>query len=113
MTLLTRMQSSKTDKFVYLFSKFLLYCMALDIEGLGPDYVINTIDEIQPRYVLLLPVRDVLTRIHRLWSQVLTNFVVPQVPLMPLKDRKLAVVGLTRLLTRSNSMMQEPNVQQW
>ncbi|KAJ7695191.1 importin alpha re-exporter [Mycena rosella] len=97
MTLLTRMQSTKTDKFVYLFSKFLLYCMALDIEGLGPDYVIDTIDGIQPR----------------LWSQVLTNFVAPQVPLMPQKDRKLAVVGLTRLLTRSRSMMQEPNVQLW
>ncbi|KAJ7077918.1 CAS/CSE protein [Mycena belliarum] len=97
MTLLTRMQSSKTDKFVYLFSKFLLYCMALDIESLGPDYVIETIDGIQPR----------------LWSQILTNFVVPQVPLMPQKDRKLAVVGLTRLLTRSRAMIQEPNVQLW
>ncbi|KAJ6474605.1 CAS/CSE protein [Mycena vitilis] len=97
MTLLTRMQSSKTDKFVYLFAKFLLYCMALNIEGLGPDYVIETIDEIQPR----------------LWSQIMTNFVVPQVPLMPQKDRKLAVVGLTRLMTRSSSMMQEPNVQLW
>ncbi|KAJ7180497.1 CAS/CSE protein [Mycena filopes] len=97
MTLLTRMQSSKTDKFVYLFAKFLLYCMALNIEGLGPDYVIETIEEIQPR----------------LWSQILTNFVVPQVPLMPHKDRKLAVVGLIRLVTRSSSMMQEPNVQLW
>lgn len=51
MTLLTRMQSSKTDKFVYLFAKFLLYCCALNVEGFGPDYVIETIDEIQPRYV--------------------------------------------------------------
>ncbi|KAJ7126549.1 CAS/CSE protein [Mycena crocata] len=97
MTLLTRMQSSKTDKFVYLFAKFLLFCMALDIEGLGPDYVINTIDEIQPR----------------LWSQILTNFVVPQLPLMPQKDRKLAIVGFTRLLTQSRNMLQEPNVQIW
>jgi len=97
MTLLTRMQSSKTDKFVYLFAKFLLFCCALNVEGLGPDYVIETIDEIQPR----------------LWSQIMTNFVVPQVPLMPQKDRKLAVVGYTRLLTRSSSMMQEPNVQLW
>ncbi|KAF8216328.1 importin alpha re-exporter [Mycena galopus ATCC 62051] len=97
MTLLTRMQSSKTDKFVYLLAKFLLYCCALNVEGFGPDYVIETIDEIQPR----------------LWSQIMTNFVVPQVPLMPQKDRKLAIVGYTRLLTRSSSMMQEPNVQLW
>jgi exportin-2 (importin alpha re-exporter) len=39
--------------------------------------------------------------------------VVPQVPLMPQKDRKLVVVGYTRLLTRSSGMMQEPNVQLW
>ncbi|KAJ6518618.1 CAS/CSE protein [Mycena sanguinolenta] len=97
MTLLTRMQSSKTDKFVYLLAKFLLYCCALNVEGFGPDYVIETIDDIQPR----------------LWTQIMTNFVVPQVPLMPQKDRKLAIVGYTRLLTRSSSMMQEPNVQLW
>ncbi|KAF7370763.1 Importin N-terminal domain-containing protein [Mycena sanguinolenta] len=97
MTLLTRMQSSKTDKFVYLLAKFLLHCCALNVEGFGPDYVIETIDDIQPR----------------LWTQIMTNFVVPQVPLMPQKDRKLAIVGYTRLLTRSSSMMQEPNVQLW
>ncbi|KAJ7224424.1 CAS/CSE protein [Mycena pura] len=97
MTLLTRMQSSKTDKFVYLFARFLLYCMAVNVEGLGPDYVITTVEEIQPR----------------LWFQLLTNFVMPQVPLMPIKDRKLAVVGFTRLLTRSTCMIQEPNVQLW
>ncbi|KAJ6581319.1 CAS/CSE protein [Mycena capillaripes] len=95
--ILMRLQTSKTDKFAYLFAKFLLYCMALNVEGLGPDYVLETIEDVQPR----------------LWSQLFTSFVVPQIPLMPQKDRKLAVVGFTRLLTRSNIMMQEPNVQLW
>lgn len=49
MTLLTRMQTSKTDKFVYLFSQFLLFCMAVNVEGLSADYVIETVEEIQPQ----------------------------------------------------------------
>ncbi|CAK5267603.1 unnamed protein product [Mycena citricolor] len=97
MTLLTRLQTSKTDKFVYLCAKFLLYCMALDIDGLGPDYVIRPIEEIQPK----------------LWSTIMTQFVLPQIPLMPQKDRKLAIVGAIRLVMRSNAMLQEPSVQPW
>ncbi|RDB24273.1 Importin alpha re-exporter [Hypsizygus marmoreus] len=97
MTLLTRMQTSKTDKFVYLFTKFLLFTMAVNVEGLSPDYVIGTVEEIQ----------------QQLWSQILLNFVVPQIPLLPTKDRKLAVVGVTRLLTQSTFMMRDPSVQAW
>lgn len=49
MTLLTRLQTSKTDKFVYLFARFLLFTMAVNVDGLTPDYVIGTIEEIQPQ----------------------------------------------------------------
>jgi len=49
MTLLTRMQTSKTDKYVYLFSHFLLFTMAIDVNGLGPDYVISAVEDIQPQ----------------------------------------------------------------
>lgn len=49
----------------------------------------------------------------RLWSQILVNFVNPQVPKMPVKDRKLAVIGLTRMLTESKYMTQEPAIQAW
>ncbi|GLB42771.1 putative importin alpha re-exporter [Lyophyllum shimeji] len=96
-TLLTRMQTSKTDKYVHLFTRFFLYTMALNVEGLTPDYVIGTVEEIQPN----------------LWSQILLNFVVPQVPKLPTKDRKLAVVGVTRLLTQSSFMMQQPTMSAW
>jgi len=51
MTLLTRMQTSKTVTYEYLFARFILYCMALDLDGLGPDYVISVIEEIQPQSV--------------------------------------------------------------
>jgi exportin-2 (importin alpha re-exporter) len=97
MTLLTRMQTSKTDKYVYLFSYFLLFTMAINVDGLGPDYVISAIEEIQPR----------------LWSQILVNFIVPQVPMMPHKDRKVAAVGLIRMLTQSTIMLTPPSAQSW
>lgn len=32
---------------------------------------------------------------------------------MPTKDRKVAAVGLTRLLTQSQVMLREPAVAQW
>jgi len=97
MTLLTRMQTSKTDKFVYLFALFLLFVMALNLDGLSPDYVIGTVEEIQPQ----------------LWAQILGNFIIPQIPKIPHKDRKVVVVGLTRMLTQSAFMLQEPCVRVW
>ncbi|KAG6872821.1 hypothetical protein C0995_006303 [Termitomyces sp. Mi166 len=97
MTLLTRMQTSKTDKYVHLFTKFFLFTMAINVDGLSPDYVIGTIEEIQPG----------------LWSQILVNFIVPQVAKMPTKERKLAVVGVTRLLTQSIFMIQQPSAAAW
>ncbi|OAX36460.1 Cse1-domain-containing protein [Rhizopogon vinicolor AM-OR11-026] len=97
MTLLTRMQTSKTDKYVYLFSHFLLFSMAIDVDGLGPDYVISALEEIQPQ----------------LWSQILGNFIIPQVPKMPHKDRKIAAVGLIRMLTQSVTMLTPPSAQSW
>ena len=51
MTLLTRMQTSKTESYVYLFMRFILYTMAINVEGLSPDYIIGTIEEIQPQQV--------------------------------------------------------------
>lgn len=52
LTLLTRMHTSKTDKFVYLFSNFILYCMAIPVDGLTPDFTIGTVEEIQSGYVI-------------------------------------------------------------
>ena len=49
--LLTRMHANKTDKFVYLFSKFFLYTMAVNVEGLTPDSIISIVEEIQPQFV--------------------------------------------------------------
>jgi exportin-2 (importin alpha re-exporter) len=49
MTLFTRMQSSKTETYTYLFSRFLLYIFAVNVEGLSPDMLISTVEGIQPQ----------------------------------------------------------------
>lgn len=49
MSLLTRMHTSKTDKYIYLFSKFVLFSMAVNVEGLDPDFLIRPLEEIQPK----------------------------------------------------------------
>jgi exportin-2 (importin alpha re-exporter) len=51
MTLLTRMQQNKTNSYVYYFVYFFLYMLAINVDGLTPDYLIQTVDEIQPGYV--------------------------------------------------------------
>ncbi|THH29169.1 hypothetical protein EUX98_g5041 [Antrodiella citrinella] len=71
--LLTRMQTSKTDKYVYLFVYFITFAMAINVSGLTPDFVIGVFESIQPQ----------------LWSQVLKNFIIPQAPQMLPKDRKV------------------------
>ena len=47
MTLLTRMQQNKTNNYVYYFVYFLLYLLAINADGITPDYLILTVDEIQ------------------------------------------------------------------
>ena len=49
----------------------------------------------------------------RLWSQILTNFIIPEAPKSPPKERKVVIVGLTRLLSQCSLMLQEPRVQSW
>ena len=49
----------------------------------------------------------------RLWSQIVTNFVIPQISQLAVKDRKVAAVGLTRLLTQSTYSLKDPNVKAW
>jgi len=115
MTLLTRMQQNKTNTYVYYFTYFLLYMLAINVNGLTPDYLIQTVDEIQPGYDLDCHVSftELIIPPRRLWSQIVANFVVPQVGQLVVKDRKVATVGLTRLLTQSTLSLKDPNVKTW
>ena len=49
----------------------------------------------------------------RLWGQLLTNFIIPEAPKSPPKERKVVIVGLTRLLTQCSLMAQQPLAQEW
>ena len=51
MTLLTRMQTSKTDKFIYLFTYYLTFAIAINAAGLSPDYLVGVVESIQPGWV--------------------------------------------------------------
>lgn len=114
-TLLTRMQTSKTDTYVYCFVYFVLYTMAINVEGLTPDVIPDAVEGVQPGYVhsSLSTPRCMLIWSIRLWSQILTNFVIPQIPKMRIKDKKLTAIGVTRLLTQSTVMLSEPSVRLW
>jgi exportin-2 (importin alpha re-exporter) len=45
------MQQNKTNSYVYYFVYFLLYMLAVNVDDLTPDYLIQTVEEIQPGYV--------------------------------------------------------------
>ena len=47
-TLLTRMQTSKTGQFVYYFVYYLTFCLAINVNGLTPDYIVGEFESIQP-----------------------------------------------------------------
>jgi len=48
MSLLTRLQGNRTDKFASLFAYFVLYVVAIEVEGVTPEYVMGTVEAAQP-----------------------------------------------------------------
>ncbi|KAG8928760.1 importin-alpha export receptor [Tulasnella sp. 417] len=85
----SRLQTLKTDKFTYSVSYWILYTMALPIDGLGPDTVIEAVESVQTG----------------IWSALFGNVVLPEVSKTRPLDRKTVAVGLTRLLTESRVML--------
>lgn len=47
--LLTRLQGSKTDKFVQGLIKLICFACSIEKEGLSPDIVIAMLDGVQPQ----------------------------------------------------------------
>jgi exportin-2 (importin alpha re-exporter) len=54
LTLLNRMQTTRTDKYAHGFTRFLCFMMASKASGLTPDFTISTTESIQTGCVLLL-----------------------------------------------------------
>jgi len=80
--LLTRLQTARTDAYVYVLVYFFVFIMAIPVDGVGPDFSISSVEEVQPQ----------------LWSQLLANVVLPQIPKMLPEDSKVVIVGVTRML---------------
>jgi len=95
--LLTRLQTARTDIFAYYTVYFFTFAMAIKVDGLTPDFLIGSVEELQPN----------------LWSQLLGGVVIKELPKMLPKDRKVVIIGLTRMLTQSSVMLTQPAVQQW
>ena len=108
MTLVTRMQQNKTNGYVHYFLYFLLYILAINAHGLISPKL--STDPVRVKLPLLASFGLLTATAHRLWSQVVSNFLVPQIAQLAVKDRKMAAVGLTRLLTQGMLSLKEPTV---
>lgn len=51
LTLLNRLQMTRTDKYAHGFTRFLCFMMASTANGLTPDFTISTVEAIQPGWV--------------------------------------------------------------
>ncbi|KAM0791591.1 hypothetical protein ACM66B_006034 [Microbotryomycetes sp. NB124-2] len=94
--LLTRLQSGKTDKFSQGLLKLICFLAAINKPGVDTDGVIAMVDGVQPG----------------LFGQVLP-VLLPEALKAPLKDRKVIAVGLSNLLTQSNTMLTSPTINAW
>lgn len=85
--LLQRLQNSKTDRFVARLSKFVYFLSAIENRpGLGPDFAISVFDGVQ----------------DGIFKQILIQFILPTtLKINGSHDRKIAAVGLTKILTQT------------
>ncbi|KAF3925560.1 Exportin-2 [Orbilia brochopaga] len=87
--IMTRLSGSRTEGLVLRFNRFFfLLCSRVD-QGAGPDWAIRAIDSVQPK----------------IFGEMYTTFIIKHTQkLTKYLDRKIAVVGLTRLVTVSTEL---------
>ena len=102
---LTKLQDSKSESFSARFVRLYHLISAKVDEGLGADFFINVIEQVQSGYLIspLIFATIVLTR-SRIYVPIYLNIILPGTPKLarPL-DRKIAVISLTKTLTRSTA----------
>ena len=87
------MNSSKTQTFAKRFARFFYFLVHRQKEGAGPDFAIKAMDEVQAN----------------VFSQVFVGFILPDTSdLDRPQDRKLAIIGLTKLLLTSTAVTVPP-----
>ncbi|RGB41994.1 exportin-2-like protein [Rhizophagus diaphanus] len=96
--LLTRMKSSKTDKYTLSFVYFVCFFLAIEKEGVNPDYVIQAFDSMQPK----------------LFIEVLNAFIIPEMQkIQDYTEKKICAVAMTRLLTQSEKILTDDYITVW
>lgn len=84
--LMQRLQSSFTDKYVSRLSSTIYFLSAAEKDGLGPVYAADLFDGTQ----------------NGVFGQIFSKFLLPAtVKISNLRDRKIAAIGLTKLLTQN------------
>lgn len=85
-----RLQSSSTDKYVSRLSSTIYFLAAAEKEGLGPVYATDLFDATQ----------------NGVFGQIFSKFLLPATAkIQNLRDRKIATIGLTKLLTQNPKFM--------
>ncbi|KAJ3031576.1 UNVERIFIED_CONTAM: importin-alpha export receptor [Siphonaria sp. JEL0065] len=98
MLLLQRLKGSRTPKFVNCFLKFLSNLLIIEKEGLNADVVIGFFDSINPG----------------LFRDMFSSVVLPGLAEMVQPDeRKLFIIGMTNLLTRSTVILSDAYLPLW
>ncbi|KAI9337773.1 Cse1-domain-containing protein [Obelidium mucronatum] len=98
MLLLQRLKSSRTPKFTNCFLKFLCNLLIMEKEGLNADAVIGFFDSIQPG----------------LFRDMFTSVVLPGLAeMVQPEERKLFIIGMTNLLTRSSVILSDAYLPLW
>ncbi|QRV84475.1 exportin-2 [Ceratobasidium sp. AG-Ba] len=112
LTVMNRLQTNKTPAFSYGFMRFVCTAMAVQREGLGPDFVIGAVETIQAglgwKTEMCLEYETAL-----LWTQILTHVLLPEVQRTIARDTRVVAVGLVRMLVHSQRSVQPPAASAW
>lgn len=96
--LLQRLQSSRTDKFVSGISRLIYFVSAAEKPGLGPDHVIQMFESAQ----------------NGIFGQIFKSLILPAtLQTYGLVNRRIAAIGLTKILTQSNAFISGPYNSLW
>jgi exportin-2 (importin alpha re-exporter) len=113
MSLLNRLSTSRTDKFVVGLVHWFCFVSSLESGGYTPDTIPNVINEIQPGRVNHHYLLHLLTRIIRLWGSVLKDVMLPVFTKIPPQDKRVVLVGTTRMLFLGQATFALGNTPTW
>lgn len=91
--MLTRLQSSRTEKFSRAFVHFVASMCCIKDNGF-PDYVVDSFDGVQPG----------------LFGQILQGVMLPDLPKALPRQKRTVVTGFSRLLVEGQRMLEQPGL---